>query len=106
ADETGWRVNGRSVWLWCFTTKRATYYMIHQSRGEILSNFVYRTFTSGPSGRVDYAVLISIPSSNSTPAITFGSRAEPFKERQCFSASRANLNAIVKPAVRAPEPFV
>jgi transposase len=33
ADETGWRVAGRTVWLWCFTTARATYYMIDRSRG-------------------------------------------------------------------------
>ena len=45
ADETGWRVNGRSVWLWCFTTKRATYYMIHQSRGSpALSQFFTTAF--------------------------------------------------------------
>ena len=33
ADETGWRVNGKTHWLWCFTTTRLTYYMIHRSRG-------------------------------------------------------------------------
>ena len=22
ADETGWRVNGKTLWLWCFTTQR------------------------------------------------------------------------------------
>jgi transposase len=33
ADETGWRVNGRSWWLWCFTTGDATWYLIDQSRG-------------------------------------------------------------------------
>ena len=34
ADETGWRVNGKTHWLWCFTTPRLTYYMIHRSRGQ------------------------------------------------------------------------
>ena len=33
ADETGWRVAGRTVWLWCFTTAQATYYMIDRCRG-------------------------------------------------------------------------
>jgi transposase len=32
-DETGWRVNGQTHWLWCFSNQRLTYYMIHQSRG-------------------------------------------------------------------------
>jgi transposase len=33
ADETGWRVDGRTHWLWCFTTAESTYYMIDRSRG-------------------------------------------------------------------------
>ncbi len=33
ADETGWRVNGTTHWLWCFTTTDLTYYMIDRSRG-------------------------------------------------------------------------
>src|SRR5262245_49949859 len=28
ADETGWRVEGRTWWLWCFATADATYYLI------------------------------------------------------------------------------
>jgi hypothetical protein len=33
ADETGWRVNGVTHWLWCFATERACYYMIDRCRG-------------------------------------------------------------------------
>jgi hypothetical protein len=33
ADETGWRVNGQSHWLWCFTTRDLTFYIIDRSRG-------------------------------------------------------------------------
>ena len=33
ADETGWRVNGRTAWLWCFAGKDACYYLIDRSRG-------------------------------------------------------------------------
>ncbi len=33
ADETGSRVNGKTHWLWCFTTPSLTYYMIGRSRG-------------------------------------------------------------------------
>lgn len=32
-DETGWRVNGKTHWLWCFSNPRVTFYLIHQSRG-------------------------------------------------------------------------
>lgn len=33
ADETGWRVDGVTHWLWCFTNDRNCYYMIERSRG-------------------------------------------------------------------------
>ncbi len=33
ADETGWRVNGQTHWLWCFASRDACYYMIDRSRG-------------------------------------------------------------------------
>lgn len=33
ADETGWRVNGTTYWLWCFASKDVTYYMIDRRRG-------------------------------------------------------------------------
>jgi transposase len=32
-DETGWRVNGKTHWLWCFTTTDLTDLMIDRSRG-------------------------------------------------------------------------
>ena len=33
ADETGWRVDGQTHWLWCFTNPKNAYYMIDRSRG-------------------------------------------------------------------------
>lgn len=33
ADETGWRVDGQSCWLWCFCDRRCCYYLIDESRG-------------------------------------------------------------------------
>ena len=33
ADETGWRVNGQTWWLWCFASAQACFYMIDRSRG-------------------------------------------------------------------------
>jgi transposase len=34
ADETGWRVNGKTHWLWCFTNDDTTYYHIDPGRGK------------------------------------------------------------------------
>jgi transposase len=47
ADETGWRLNGKPHWLWCCTTKGATYYMIDRSRG---SPALKRFFTEAFDG--------------------------------------------------------
>lgn len=33
ADETGWRVNGQTHWLWCFANDQVCYYMIDRCRG-------------------------------------------------------------------------
>jgi transposase len=33
ADETGWRLNGKTFWLWCFATREFCYYLIIKSRG-------------------------------------------------------------------------
>lgn len=46
-DETGWRVNGTTHWLWAFgsQTTKLTFYMIHQSRGSpALDEFFTREF--------------------------------------------------------------
>ena len=41
ADETGWRLNGITHWLWCFTTKKLCYYIITKSRGSpVVKNFL------------------------------------------------------------------
>jgi transposase len=45
ADESGWRVNGKTHWLWCFTTRDLTYYMIDRCRGApALMKFFTREF--------------------------------------------------------------
>ena len=33
ADETGWRINGKNVWAWCFANPRIAVYLIRYSRG-------------------------------------------------------------------------
>lgn len=32
-DETGWRINGKNVWCWCFSNPRIAVYLIRHSRG-------------------------------------------------------------------------
>lgn len=45
ADETGWRVNGATYWLWCFASKDLTYYLIDRRRGSpALKRFFKKEF--------------------------------------------------------------
>lgn len=45
ADETGWRIDGKTYWLWCFCNHRLTYYMIDRSRGSLaLQRFFTEVF--------------------------------------------------------------
>jgi len=45
ADETGWRINGLTHWLWCFATKKFCYYTISRSRGSpVVKNILGRFF--------------------------------------------------------------
>ncbi len=44
-DETGWRVNGKTHWLWCFTSKTATIFTIERSRGSpVVLKFIKECF--------------------------------------------------------------
>jgi transposase len=44
-DETGWRVNGKTHWLWCFTSKKATIFTIERSRGKpVVLKFIKEYF--------------------------------------------------------------
>ena len=45
ADESGWRVNGITHWLWCFTNETLTYYLIDRCRGsQVLLQFFGEVF--------------------------------------------------------------
>ena len=45
ADETGWRVGGKTYWLWCFTTSDLAYYLIDRCRGSpVLKRFFQKHF--------------------------------------------------------------
>ena len=44
-DETGWRTDGKTTWLWCFTTQFLTFFMIDRSRGSpALAKFFTQEF--------------------------------------------------------------
>ena len=47
ANETGWRVQGKTYWLWCLATKNAAYYLIDPKRcGSVLKR-LFRSFFNG-----------------------------------------------------------
>ena len=47
ADETGWRINGITHWLWAFCNDQLCYYMIEQSRGSPVILEFLGTFFKG-----------------------------------------------------------
>jgi hypothetical protein len=47
ADETGWRINGVTHWLWCFATQTFCYYVIDKSRGSPVVKKVFSTIFKG-----------------------------------------------------------
>lgn len=47
ADETGWRVDGQTHWLWCFSNHRSCCYLIDRSRG---SPALHKFFTEAFDG--------------------------------------------------------
>jgi transposase len=45
ADETGWRIEGRTHWLWCFTNPWLSYYVIDPSRSSrVVHDFLKETY--------------------------------------------------------------
>jgi transposase len=47
ADETGWRINGVTFWLWAFATKQYCYYLIDRRRGAAVVKAVLGTLFAG-----------------------------------------------------------
>ena len=47
ADETGWRVNGVTFWLWAFATQHYCYYLIDRRRGAAVVKEVLGTLFPG-----------------------------------------------------------
>jgi transposase len=47
ADETGWRINGASFWLWAFATRQYCYYLIDRRRGAAVVQQVLGTLFPG-----------------------------------------------------------
>jgi transposase len=46
-DESGWRIAGRTAWLWCFTSKTLAYYVLTPSRAGPVVKKVLGTFFKG-----------------------------------------------------------
>jgi len=47
ADETGWRINGMTHWLWAFATRQYCYYLIDRRRGATVVKQVLGTLFPG-----------------------------------------------------------
>ena len=60
ADESGWRVDGQTEWLWCFATPKETYYLIHPTRSEQALNEFFKDYFDGVLVSDFYAAYNSV----------------------------------------------
>jgi hypothetical protein len=49
-DETGWRVQGKTFWLWCLASRDAVYYLIDPRRGSCVLKKLFRACFNGGFG--------------------------------------------------------
>lgn len=79
ADETGWRVNGDTHWLWCFCNHANCFYLIEESRGSgVLGEF----FTEAFKG----VLMSDFWAPYQSVVLAQGGDGEPGGERQCCLA--------------------
>ena len=83
ADETGWRTDGTTNWLWCFGNDQLTYYMIDKSRG---SPALEKVFHQRVFRNADHRLLGSVQRSCLCCATkmfgAFASRVRKYREIQ------------------------
>lgn len=104
ADETGWRINGSTHWLWGFATQKYCYYLITKSRGSpvvkdllgtmfkgiLICDFwgAYNKISALAKQRCFYHLfteLLKVDKRNSSP---------------CWKAFRKKLSRLLKDAIR------
>lgn len=79
ADETGWRVNGDTHWLWCFCNHANCCYLIDESRGsDVLRGF----FTEAFQG----VLMSDFWGPYQSVLLAAGGDGQPGGERQCCLA--------------------
>lgn len=61
ADETSWRINGKTNWCWAFLTPKAVAYTIEETRGKGVPDKVLGKSPSGVLVRDDYASYAHLP---------------------------------------------
>lgn len=104
ADETGWRINGLTHWLWCFATQKFAYYIITKSRGSpVVKDFLGTMFKGilicdfwGAYNKISalakqrclyhlFTELVKVDKKNTSP---------------CWKAFRKKLSRLLKDAIR------
>ena len=103
ADETGWRVNGKTHWLWCFTTPALTYYAIDPTRsGEVPRRLLAECF-EGTLVSDFFSAYNTITSERQTCLAHLLREIEKVSETnrsQEWAAFSKTLKRIVKDAIR------
>ena len=60
ADETGWRINGVTAWLWAFATAQDCYYLIDRHRGTAVLTRKVSQQNRSAAGAQTHALLLTL----------------------------------------------
>jgi transposase len=106
ADETGWRVNGLSFWLWCFCTKSEVAYVIDRGRGGAIAKEFIGTAFDGTLVRDFYAAYEACNAKKTQFCLAHLLREFKKIEARCvgelskeFAAFRRRVTDIIKNAI-------
>jgi|SRR5579864_724676 len=105
ADETGWRINGNSAWLWVFSAQSVTVYLIDPHRGHAVAERVLGKYFKGKlstDGFLAYDALAIAPQDRQQCQAHLLKRSrelQALKTRQAVVFSR-QVAAILKAGIK------
>lgn len=103
-DETGWRLDGKTAWLWCFTSRSGTLFTIERSRaGPVVLKFITDQFggvlVSDFWGA--YNVLTCVKQKCLVHLLRDLERVEQYKDTgQDWAAFAKKLRRLIRDAIR------
>jgi len=107
ADETGWRINGQTGWLWCFATKQEVGYFIDRSRSATVATTILGEEFGGTLIQDFYAAYNACNAAETQFCLAHLLREfekvrarDGGKESRSFAAFRTRVSRIIREAIK------